>query len=198
MEEMSLPDILDLLVDGPSHVAGLYASFVKHVQPLSAGDFTQAIKELDRRGLVSLWFQDAGEARRARPSERDDALERYVLELPDHDLESLYHDEIGMWCEITRHGRRLWREAGYEVELDGALWTVDEQCSDGALTIHAESEYAAQRVLDWWLDRREDQTSVRDISIRPVSNFQLQDGRTVEGGVVLSCRLAEDRKDSRS
>jgi hypothetical protein len=146
-----LPDLLDLLVDGPSHIAGLYGSYVKHVEAVPVDALTQMVRQLEDCGLIRLWFQDAGDSRPATPSERDRALAAYEAELRSADLESLYHDEIGLWCEITDRGRERWRGAGCEAELDGVRWTLDEQLSTHTLTIRAETQHAAERVLQWWL-----------------------------------------------
>lgn len=186
------PDLLDLLVDGPSHVAGLYRSYVKHVEAVSVGDLAEMLRQLEAARLIRLWLQEAGKPVPASALERDRALSAYEAELDGADLDSFYHDEIGLWCDITGLGRERWKEAGLKVELDGARWTLDEQRSTNTLTIMAETEHAAERVLNWWLDRHGQRGPASEITIHVVPHFELRGGEHVQGGVKLTCRVETD------
>lgn len=184
-------DVLDLLVDGPSHVAGLYGSLVRVLSPVpvGVGEVVEAIRELDDEGHVRLWFNRNGVEELASARARDLALERYEEELPLADPNASYHDEIGLWCEITAGGRARWSEAGYSEELDGVLWTLDESRGNRSITIRAETQHAAERVLAWWLDRHPEVGSADAVTMRPLSIFTLKDGTVLERGVELTCRL---------
>lgn len=187
-------DVLDHLVDGPSHVAGLYGSLTRAWSPVpvAIGEMVEAIRELDRGGYLRLWFNRHGVEEPAIAQAMDPALERYEAELQEADPDTLFHDEIGLWCEITPDGRQRWREAGYSEELEGVRWTLDESRDDRSITIRAETRGAAERVLEWWLRRYPDVGPADGVSARPLTSFTLKDGTVLERGVELICRLGGD------
>lgn len=185
-------DVLDLLVDGPSHVSALHAALRKVVpgrSSVSLGAVVQALKELDELGLVRLCFNRRGALRTATEEERDAALVQYLAWMDPSPTDEPYEDAIGLWCEITARGREAWREAGYSEELDGVRWALDEDRTAGSLKIRAESRAAAERVLHWWLNRSPGDPPPTLIGEQAIACFKLKNGETVEGGVELTYRV---------
>lgn len=183
-------DVLDLLIDGPSSVAALYAALVRHKgynrQRLDLGTLKRDLEEMEREGwLIAARMSESGMFSAVGNHDREAAFRRYASWLPTADLDDLALDEIGLWYELTDKGRGEWRRRApiCPEELERA-WTIDEVPSHGVVVVRAKTEALANEALQQWLTLnphlRLDPSSTL-ISREPT--FRLSNGTLVRDGV---------------
>jgi hypothetical protein len=106
--------ILDLLVDGSSSFAALYASMrLLGYFPLGSdiGEVLYGVVELEQLQLLTLeMMTQDGSMKQPTSEEIESARQVYEHWLPNATFEECAIDEVGIWCEITDRGRSAWEE----------------------------------------------------------------------------------------
>jgi hypothetical protein len=181
--------LLDLLVDAPASVAGLYGDLVYYhghqadvIEPLRV-----ALEQLERREWV---FASTESGRRLDPrfDERARLWERYAFWLPMAQREDLPIDGIGLWYELTDAGRRTWKAEVSEPVTEH--WELEDETPSRRLWVTAESDEACERVLKSWLDTHP-RIQLTSRMAMVVIDFRLRSGRVLARGSQMICAYTE-------
>lgn len=183
--------LIDLLVDGPSSFASLYAALVRHydfAQSIDPVSLMNTLEGMKREGLITiLRASEEGTYAKATPEDCEQARELYSAWLSRADWGDVSVDEVGIWCEITLKGREQWaRTANQSSPPVTSKWMIDDQHDTNTIIIHAENLALAEQKLIWWQNAHPKITIVPSSRILEENvKFTLQTGAIVTQGVRL-------------
>lgn len=185
--------VLDLLVDGPSSVAGLYAAAVRNLvlsEPLRVRELVDAAEALRKKGLLRAWITvEEGDPLSPSNWDVEEAVRQYEEFVPKARLEDLAVDEIGLWYEITTLGRIAWNDGSQE--LGAANWKVEESRRDRLVRVYAEKVETAEALLRGWAEDNPDLFLNLELAvIRDSVDFTLGSGSRSVRGVEISCPVS--------
>lgn len=181
---------LDLLVDGASSVAAIYASAVHTLALLDRVEpraLVHALERLRKMGLVTAWIEADDKIRRTPTAwDIEESIKEYEARpLTLATVEDLAVDEVGLWYEITDAGRARWRSAGSIP--DTSRWRIEQIMEEGVVRAYAHDRPTAERVLREWASTHScgDVDLTRAV-VRNNVSFLLADGSSVVG-VEITC-----------
>jgi hypothetical protein len=180
--------LLELLINAPCSVAGLYGDLV-WLCGLSSDaalrELPRTLELLEQQGLVSIEHVTAeGTVEPASAAGRSAAWSRYRSWLPGASRDELAIDEVGLWYRLTDAGRAMWtassRSRGHR------KWQLVENPMDAQLVIDAESEPVAHAALLGWLSRNPG-TVIETERRSKTSGVRLRSGLVIDAGVRVEC-----------
>ena len=185
-------NLLDLLVDGPSSFAGLYAGLIRHCgyqSSLNVSLVGETLMEMEQLELVrAQQMADDGSFHTPSREEHERDLLNYQAWLPSADLNDLSVDEIGLWYELLAKGHEEWKQwIDDQDQNELSLWSLDDHSDPHTIVIRAQSLELALERLRWWLSRNADVELVGNSQmIQTIPAFTLHDGTVVSNGIKLS------------
>jgi hypothetical protein len=193
-------NLLDLLVDGPSSFAALYAGLIRHCgypQSLSVSLVGETLLEMEKLELVKAQqMASDGSFHPVTDEERQCDLIAYQVQLPTADLNDVSMDEIGLWYELCPKGRGEWRQwIDAQDRNEMTLWTLDDYSESHTVVIKAQTLEVAQVKLQWWLSINTDVELISNSRmIQTIQEFTLQDGTVVHNGIKLSYQYSKQNR----
>src|SRR4051812_6259804 len=131
--------VLDVLVNAPSSVAGIYGDLVylAGYSPNVIQPCHHALDLLEERGwAISRAMTADGQFAALSSPARDSRWARYISWLAIAERTDLALDEIGLWYQITEAGRAAW--AVWAGDTTRTLWQLDDD--PGVLSIAVTAE----------------------------------------------------------
>ncbi len=190
--------LLDLLIDAPCSVAGLYGGLIRHCgykRNLDIRGLLEQLRSMEDKNLVRAQIL-AGDGTERAPTEvdRQHAQQQYLRWLPTATPDDLSVDEVGLWYALTPKGRALWQSLSAGEPRRQAQWILDHDDAQGTITIQAEDLPTAERALQAWL-RRESMLHLVPASRRVQTNacITFRDGTRVDNGVILTYTVITNR-----
>lgn len=182
---------LTLLLHAPSSFGALYRWLILHsgfsASNLDVASLMNELSELEQGGLVvAAQVTDNGDYRKATEEDLKRDLVQYEAWLRTVDLEEFFHDEIGLWYEITKQGREEWKGRFGDDEKDrGPSWMIDDLSEMKTIIVQGETLEVAEDALRWWLSRNpEIELLTTSRSLEP-SSFTLRNDTVIKNGVKL-------------
>lgn len=191
-------DLLSTMVDDIEPLAVVYRDF-RRKYDIEFRDFLSYLNSCLDKHLVAC-FRYSEEALGAKGCVHREEVSHFDIDKVSReydeffagvDLESIMYDEIGYYCKITSEGFDRWREyasifEGY-VEIDEALWHVEEDFEARRVRISAKKEEIADRLLKVWKQKNADKKVIDEtIHRRNVDSFRLKYYREVQQGFEIS------------
>lgn len=189
--------VLDLLVDGDASFAALYYGLFRHWghRGIDVNEALEVLQHLEDRQLVrAMQMQPDGAFRPAVVADYERAKREYGLWLPEATASEVSVDEVGLWCQVTEHGRQAWSQWSGCSGDDRNRWVLDDRADQAILEVRAEREDVAEAALERWFAAHGEIQEVSDTrETVKIPEFVMRDGTRVSDGVLVRCRYRTER-----